>query len=101
MVVKSERLDSYLESHHTQDVKEKLAWLQALWIAPELLAQFHARIEGILDKNPGSENFISSEIWKLWLSMENTIANYKRIFWGLMMASANNPDWNPDESIIA
>lgn len=101
MAAKSERLDSHLESHQTQDVMEKLAWLQAMGIDAEVFARFQSKVVGILDKNPGSEDVVAGEIGKLCLTMENTLATYKRTFWGLMMAASNNPDWNPDESLVA
>ncbi len=101
MAAKSEKLDSHLESHQTESVREKLAWLKALWIDTEVFAKFHDKIEGILEKSPGSEDVVTGELWKLGLVMENTMLAYWRTFRSIMMDSANNLDYNwPDESIV-
>lgn len=101
MQVKSEKLDSHLESHKTENLKEKLSLLESMWINPEILAQFHTRIEGILEKNPDTEDLISWELGKLSLSLEHTQQNYTRSFRSILDSSANNPNWNPDESLVA
>lgn len=102
MAAKSEKLDSHLESHQTESVREKLAWLKALGIDAEVFAKFHDKIEGILEKSPGSEDVVAGEIGKLWLVMENTMSAYWRTFRSIISDSANNLDYNwPDESLVS
>lgn len=95
----SRELDSHLDSFIPESLETKLASLKALSIDPTAFAYFHERIETILWKNPESESFIETEVWKLSLAFENM--NYNRRFKSILSESANNLDFNPDENYLA
>lgn len=82
------------------NIKSDLENLKWLWIDQNLFLQFEDRIKKIIWENPGSEDIITSELEKTWLSVENLFASYNREFRSILSIAANDDYINPDENLL-
>lgn len=89
----SKTLNESLQKNINPEIQSNLENLKWLWIDPELFAKFEDRIKKIIDKNPWSEDVVSSELQKTWLSVENLFANYNREFRSILDHAANDEDY--------
>lgn len=98
MAVKSEILNSHLENHKTESIEGKVKFLSEMWLDVNL---FKEQISRILEKNPGSESIICHELDRTRLVAENQITEFNRSFRSILDSTSNNPNWSPDESLVA
>ena len=91
---KSKNLNNKIETQISPEVKERLEYLKWLGIDPELFILFEKKINDILTKNPWSEDVISSELGKTWLSIEASVENYDRQFRSILKNSWNDESYN-------
>lgn len=87
---KSEALNEKLEAQINPEISDRLKELKALWIDPELFAQFEQRIKKIIWENPWSEEVVVWELERTWLTVETLVINSNRKFRSILNDAANN-----------
>ncbi len=89
----SKTLNESLEQNINPEIQSNLENLKWLWIDPELFAQFEEKIKKIIWDNPWSEDVVSSELQKTWLSVEALFSWYNREFRSILDHAANDEDY--------
>lgn len=89
----SKTLNESLEQSINPEIQSNLENLKWLWIDPELFAQFEQKIKKIIWDNPWSEDVVSSELQKTWLSIEALFFWYNREFRSILDHAANDDEY--------
>lgn len=81
----SQKLDNTIETWVLDSLKQ-LEWL----FDPELFEQFNARIKGIIDQHPDSQEIVAQELERTSLVAQNHLENYTRQYQSILLSAAND-----------
>ena len=94
---RSEALSQNLDNTIETWVLDRLKQLESL-LDPGLFEQFNARILDIVEKHPGSEDFINGELERTTLVAQNQRDAYNHEYQSILLSAANDDVyWNDED----